>query len=284
MPNSMEEISDQVKRQMNQPQIHETWEKAYFSQENDRFFELAYDEFVGRISHPDGSKALDIGCGICPNSIRLARRGYVVSAADYSEPVLRRARENVVQNELADRITVSREDILNLSFPSDHFDLTLCWGVLMHIPDAQRAIGELVRVTKPGGSLVIEEINQNSPEARLMRLFWQVIKRKKITTTKMPAGYEHTSIFAGETLFWRHANPRWLVDQFASHSCTLVKRSCSLFSDLTMYMPVKFLKSVIHAWNRFWLRRVNVPQPAYHNIFIFRKNSDQAERTSDGKI
>jgi len=284
VPDSIEEISDQVKRQMNQPQIHETWEKTYRTTGNEQFFELAYDDFVKRISQPEGSHALDIGCGICANSIRLARRGYVVSAADYSESILGPARENVVQKQLGDRIVVSREDILNLSFPSDHFDLTLCWGVLMHVPDVQRAIAELVRVTKPGGFLVLEEINQNSPEARLMRLFWRVIKRKKITITRLPAGYEHTSIFAGETLFWRHVNPRWLVDQLASHSCTLVKRGCGFFSDLTMYMPVEFLASAIHAWNRFWLRRVNMPQPAYHNIFIFRKNGGQAERAVDGKI
>ena len=41
----------------------------------------------------------------------------------------------------------------------------LCWGVLMHIPDADRAIGELTRVAKPGGVLVVEEINQHAPES-----------------------------------------------------------------------------------------------------------------------
>jgi ubiquinone/menaquinone biosynthesis C-methylase UbiE len=273
MVNSIEEISDQVKRQMNQPQIHEAWEKAYRTQGNARCFELAYDDIVERVAQPQGSHALDIGCGICANSIRLAQRGYVVSAADYSESILGPARENVARQQLADRITVGREDILKLSFPSDHFDLTLCWGVLMHVPDAERAIAELVRVTKRGGYLVLEEINQNSPEARLMRLFWRVGKRKKIKIARRPGGYEHSSLFAGETLFWRHANPRWLVDQLASHSCRLVKRSCSLFSDFTMYMPVKFLNSAIHAWNRFWLQRVNWPQPALHNVFIFRKNA-----------
>jgi 2-polyprenyl-3-methyl-5-hydroxy-6-metoxy-1,4-benzoquinol methylase len=273
MANSIDEISDQVKRQMNQPQIHEVWEKAYRTEGNGRCFELAYDDFVARIAQPKGSLALDIGCGICANSIRLAERGYVVSAADYSESILAAARQNVAHMQLADRITISREDILNLSFPSDHFDLVLCWGVLMHVPDAKRAIAELVRVTKPGGFLVLEEINQNSPEARLMRLLWRVAKREKITIARRPAGYEHSATFAGETLFWRHASPRWLAEELRSHSCSLVKRGCSLFSDLTMYAPGKFLTSAIHAWNRFWLRRVNRPEPSLHNVFIFRKNS-----------
>src|SRR5262245_58105187 len=184
MANTIEEISDQVKRQMNQPQIHEAWEKAYRTEGNSRSFELAYDDFVKRIGQPKDSLALDIGCGICANSIRLAQRGYVVSAADYSESILGPARENVAAHQLSGRITISREDILNLTFPSDQFDLTLCWGVLMHIPDAKRAIAELVRVTKPGGYLVFEEINQNSPEARFMRLVWRVAKRKKIAINR----------------------------------------------------------------------------------------------------
>ena len=62
----------------------------------------------------------------------------------------------------------------------------------MHIPDAQRAIDELVRIAKPGGYLVLEEINQNAPEARMMRLLWSTLKKKKITITRTPAGPEHT--------------------------------------------------------------------------------------------
>ena len=136
----------QVKRQMNQPQIHVTWERNYRSLGNERFFERIYDEFVKQIGYPLGSHALDIGCGVCANSIRLARRGNIVSAADYSEAILDQARANVSRNQLSEQITIDREDILNLSFPDNRFDLVLCWGVLMHIPDAERAISQLIRV------------------------------------------------------------------------------------------------------------------------------------------
>ena len=138
MTNSLVERSDQVKRQMNQLPIHETWEATYRSPASEKFYELAYDQFVERIGQPRDSRALDIGCGICANSIRLARRGYLVSSADYSEPILELAKENVARHQLSDRISLQRADILNLSFPSDSFDLVLCWGVMMHIPDAQR--------------------------------------------------------------------------------------------------------------------------------------------------
>ena len=222
--------------------------------------------------HKPGSLALDIGCGIGANSIRLARRGYIVSAADYSEPILEQARENITRNQLFDPITLGREDILDISFPSNYFDLVLCWGVLMHIPSAERAIDQLTRVTRPGGFLVLEEINQHAPEAWMMRMGWSAVK-KDIVIAKTPRGFEQTSRFENETLFWRHANPRWLIDQFASRSCRLVRRDSGMFSDMYMYAPGKHLKEVINAWNRWWARRINLPQVAFHNIFIFRKNS-----------
>jgi len=266
-----QDISDRVKRQMNRPQIHEAWEKTYRTAENERFFEQAYDDFVRFIDQPPGSRALDIGCGICANSVRLAKRGYIVSAADYSEPILIQARENVLRHQLADRITIAREDILNLSYPSDYFDLVLCWGVLMHIPDAERAISELVRVAKPGGFLVLEEINQNAPEARLMRRVWSTLK-KNITIRSTPRGFEQTSHFEGETLFWRHANISWLINEFACRACRLVRRDSGMLSEMYNYVPGKLPKKMIHSLNRQLAHHLNLPQLAYHNVFIFRKS------------
>ncbi len=267
------DISEQVKRQMNQPQIHDAWERNYRSPENERFFEQAFDDFVRRVSQRPGSSALDIGCGICANSIRLARRGYKVWAGDYSEPILVRARENALRQRLSDHITIGREDILNLSFPNNTFELVLCWGVLMHIPDAERAIGELARVAKPGGFLVLEEVNQYALEAWIMRLLWSTLK-KNITVTKTPRGYEQRSRFEGETLFWRHVDSRWLIRQFASHSCSLVRRDSGMLSEMYIYTPSRVIKNAIHGCNRLWARHVNLPQLAFHNVFIFRKSPD----------
>jgi SAM-dependent methyltransferase len=226
---------------------------------------------VSVLNHPDGSLALDIGCGICANSVRLARRGYRVVAADYSESILERARWNVERNGLVDHIEVRREDILDLSFPTDRFDLTFCFGVLMHIPGVERALSELVRVTKPGGYVVLEEINAHSPEAVLLRTFWRTLKRKKIRASRTPAGVEHQCEFGGETLFWRHADLRWLVDQLECRSCKLIARQSSAFTEIYQYLPGPF-KALAHGWNRFYLRRVDWPRVAYHNLMVFQKS------------
>ena len=86
----------------------------------------------------------------------------------------------------------------------------------MHIPEAERAISQLIRVAKPGGFIVLEEVNQSAPEARDDASGLVGTLKKGITVTKTPRGYEQTSRFEGETLFWRHVNVAWLVTQFAS--------------------------------------------------------------------
>lgn len=46
-------------------------------------------------------------------------------------------------------------DIQNLPFPSDSFDIILCNHVLEHIPDDRRAMRELLRVLRPGGTALL---------------------------------------------------------------------------------------------------------------------------------
>jgi len=46
-------------------------------------------------------------------------------------------------------------DILHLSFPQDTFDAVICLSVLEHIRDISGAVGEIVRVLKPGGRAIL---------------------------------------------------------------------------------------------------------------------------------
>ncbi len=265
--NETETLQDRVKDLVSQKGIHNAWETTYRVEGIEKLWERIYDDFVARINQPKGSHALDIGCGPGYNSIRLARRGYKVTSADYSEAVLPLARENFAKANLD--INPTREDILNLSYPANSFDLVLCQGVLMHVPELERAISELSRVVKPGGYIVLEELNQGSPEARGMKLAWSLFK-PSITITRKPSGDECTSNFEGKTLFWRYTNAKWFINEFAKHSCELFRRDSSMATETWKYAPGPF-KSVVNGWNRLWLQAFNLPGLAYHNIFVFRK-------------
>lgn len=58
-----------------------------------------------------------------------------------------------------------------LPFPDGHFDRVLVVDALHHFSNQQQAIGELVRVLKPGGRLVIEEPDITRRPVKFVALF-----------------------------------------------------------------------------------------------------------------
>lgn len=47
-------------------------------------------------------------------------------------------------------------DITNINLPDNQFDCVLCWHVLEHIPDDEKAIRELFRILKPLGWAILQ--------------------------------------------------------------------------------------------------------------------------------
>lgn len=266
-------LGERVKSQMNRIDIHDVWEGMYRTPGNERLFEECYDYITGLAGQPRDSLALDIGCGICANSLRLARRGYLVKAGDYSEPILEQARENVATRGQADRIDISRQDITRLDYADESFDLTLCWGVLMHIPDVDDAITQLVRVTRPGGYLAFEEVNVRSPESVLKRIYWRLrnlVREKKIRFVRTPIGIEHIVSFHDEELFWRQVRVNAFVERMKSEGLELVGRRAGMFTEAHLGLP-RALQAPVDAWNRFYHAAIGFPGFSKHVIFVFRK-------------
>ena len=50
-----------------------------------------------------------------------------------------------------DNFNYSQENIYKLSYPDNSFDLVCCWQTLSWLDDPEKALNELVRITKPGG-------------------------------------------------------------------------------------------------------------------------------------
>ena len=106
---------------------------------------------VGRYDLPADPHILDAGCGTGEISWRLAgmfRRARLLGV-DVIDAHLERARARCV--EFDQRVRFENRSIFELGLPDATFDLVVCRHVLQAIPHADRALAELVRVTRRGG-------------------------------------------------------------------------------------------------------------------------------------
>jgi ubiquinone/menaquinone biosynthesis C-methylase UbiE len=103
-----------------------------------------------RYELPAEPRILDAGCGTGEITSRLAELypSARVLGVDIIDKHLELARSRYAN--LKPRLAFERQSIFELDAADDTFDLTVCRHVLHSIPHADRVIGELVRVTRPG--------------------------------------------------------------------------------------------------------------------------------------
>jgi ubiquinone/menaquinone biosynthesis C-methylase UbiE len=111
---------------------------------------------------PDpGDLILDAGCGTGVFTLDLLCLGCRIIGIDLSMPMLCRSKQNAHGYPL--RIVLA--DLLKLPFSANSFDKVISVTALEFIQDGRKAIDELLRVTKRGGSLVVATLNSLSPWA-----------------------------------------------------------------------------------------------------------------------
>ncbi len=260
-----------VEKSLAKPDLHLQWEKLYRTAENERFVEEVFDYMLHILNPPMDSMFLDAGCGRCAHSVRLANRGFQVRAVDFSESALKMAEVNIRGKGLESRIRLECQNLLALSFEDESFDFILCWGVLMHVPDVEKAISEIARVTRPGGALIIHEANMSSLQSMVVKSLRRLLKREKALVKKTPAGMEYWSSNSAGTLLTRHADIGWLIREFMSHGFVVKKWIGGQFTEAYTRVESNAAKSFIHRFNTFWFRYVRIPHPAFTNILILQK-------------
>jgi ubiquinone/menaquinone biosynthesis C-methylase UbiE len=102
---------------------------------------------------PPDARILDAGCGTGEGTVRLATLlpDAELLGVDVLEPHLARARVRAEAAGLGGRARFEQRSILDLGLPAATFDLVACRHVLQATPHPERAVAELVRVTRPGG-------------------------------------------------------------------------------------------------------------------------------------
>ncbi len=106
---------------------------------------------VSSLIEPDNT-VLECACGTGLLSAVIAPKCRQLTATDYSEKMLNKAKKNcaVFQN-----ITFSKADITALSYPDGSFDKVVAGNVIHLLDNPMTALSELNRVCKDGGMLII---------------------------------------------------------------------------------------------------------------------------------
>jgi demethylmenaquinone methyltransferase/2-methoxy-6-polyprenyl-1,4-benzoquinol methylase len=111
-----------------------------------------------------GMKILDLAAGTGSSSEPLAAAGADVIPADFSEGMLAAGRK------ARPHLPFTKADALNLPFKDGEFDLvTISFG-LRNTQNTEKALAEMLRVTKPEGEIVICEFS--SPTFRPFRTIY----------------------------------------------------------------------------------------------------------------
>jgi malonyl-CoA O-methyltransferase len=99
-----------------------------------------------------GLSVLDVGCGTGRHAIRFSARGASVHALDFSNEML----EQAGRKPGAGAVSFAAHDLAQpLPFPPATFDRVVCGLVVDHIADLPGLFGEMRRVCKPSGCVVV---------------------------------------------------------------------------------------------------------------------------------
>jgi ubiquinone/menaquinone biosynthesis C-methylase UbiE len=143
-----------------------------------------------------GMQVLDLACGTGDPALVLARLvvpgGHVI-ATDLSDGMLETAAENARREGLG-TISFARADAEDLPFDDARFDVVTSRIGAMYFVDIQRALGEILRVLRPGGRVVLTAwgpLEHNVYAATLLTPFF-----KRVEVPPPPAGAPQPLRFA----------------------------------------------------------------------------------------
>ena len=95
---------------------------------------------------------LECACGTGEITCEIAQRCRTLIATDLADGMLRRAQRKCRRY---NNVSFQFADITDLKFENDSFDKIVAGNVIHLLPEPEKALGELDRVVRPGGRIII---------------------------------------------------------------------------------------------------------------------------------
>ena len=147
------------------PPLFDTWTEKYdswFTTPVGRQVKYFESRLLLELLNPEpGDHLLDAGCGTGIFTQDIICRGSQVIGVDISRPMLEIACRRLPRHTFLGMVA----DMTELPFADNHFDRTFSMTAIEFVADAARAISEIERVTRPGGTMVVTTLNSLSPWA-----------------------------------------------------------------------------------------------------------------------
>lgn len=178
-------------------------------------------------------KCLDIGCGPGFLSIVLANYNHQVTAIDYSEEMLRFAKDHCKTSNVS--VKFQQMDAQVLEFDDEIFDFIITRDLVWNLENPEKAYLEWMRVLKPGGRILILDGNYY---LHYYVKDYEIAAQPSKIKHKYMLGIDSTPIdnIARILPLSKQKRPAWDIDYFmdigASHIATDINRK-EFFDDLS---------------------------------------------------
>jgi phosphatidylethanolamine/phosphatidyl-N-methylethanolamine N-methyltransferase len=131
--------------------IYKIWSPFYDRLFNKGPFLKARKRLFQSTFFKPSDKILFVGVGTGADIQQISHHQLDITAIDYSQDMLKRAEEKFPNSS----ITFIQMDAQQLHFPSESFDYVIGSLILSVVPDGQKALKEMIRVTKENGHILI---------------------------------------------------------------------------------------------------------------------------------
>ena len=186
-----------------------SWDWDYYHPIAQCYYDRAIPTMLRLMEVEPGATVLDAGCGPGVHSIRVVRENCRVCAVDVSQTMLQEAETRVEHAGMNHAVEFQKEDLTNLSFEDSSFPYVFSWGVIIHVPDIEKALDELIRVVAPGGKLALYVTNKTAWDHKV-ESFARFLFRKPLSGQKsLPMGNGVLYDMHGEKLWV------WQIDEAA---------------------------------------------------------------------
>jgi 2-polyprenyl-3-methyl-5-hydroxy-6-metoxy-1,4-benzoquinol methylase len=181
------------------------------------------DYYGAVLTHSTAESAiLDCGCGTGITTAWLHQHRPHIRGVDFSSTFIETARKR------GDYFEVM--DLKELRYPDGHFVVVCSADAIEHVPDLPRALGEMLRVLRPGGVMVLQAPNLSTSilstnyyvtwrnVLRKMRFLVQDLRQPPLRTIESFALDVHT----GDKDAYNLISPLWLVRHLRERDCKIL--------------------------------------------------------------